>query len=567
MSAAPERHGSRALRAENAAPQSRPQKAWWNVMGLRDPETSMSTVRRPLPAELLEVKAGQFPRWWSVWARSVGIGGFVVGLVALFMLLHHPGELGETLAVWAVGAQVVVTVVFLPVAFFSGRPLERLRRSLLDGVNPLELPRGDVIYALRLSNGLFWSVWVAHGIFAIIFSVAALRFPLLGPTLVDVVPGAIALGLISASSQALVIDVMVRRRVSPLLLPQGRLDHLVDEKGRLPRTFVWQLLAMMAGTLGIAWPVLLFTMFRVSGSDGIAKFIVLGVMFTALFLTMLAGLMASIAGGTGHLAARMDEVTTGDLTVQARIFNLDTFGILVSDFNRMVEGLRQREQLKESFGRYVTQQVVDEILAGRVALGGELKTATVLFSDIRGFTRMSEQLTPQEVVAFLNEYLEAMVDCVIEHGGVLDKFIGDAVMAVFGAPVSAGDVADDARAAVACAIAMQSRLIEINERRAARGQAAIKIGIGVHTGPLVAGNIGSTRRMQYTVIGDTVNVGSRLESLTKEHHRGVLLSAATADLVRKTVELVEVGEVPVRGRTVPLTIYGLKSEAPAEQSV
>ncbi|HEY1099914.1 MAG TPA: adenylate/guanylate cyclase domain-containing protein, partial [Myxococcota bacterium] len=181
----------------------------------------------------------------------------------------------------------------------------------------------------------------------------------------------------------------------------------------------------------------------------------------------------------------------------------------------------------------------------------------VLFSDIRGFTSMSEQLAPAEVVAFLNEYLTAMVDCVIEHGGVLDKFIGDAVLAVFGVPVGTGSVAGDARAAIACAVAMGQRLDEMNARRRERGQPAIAIGIGVHTGELVAGNIGSPKRMQYTVIGDTVNVGSRLESLTKEHRRRILLSAATAALLGDSIALEEVGTVAVRGRREPLLIFGL----------
>ena len=173
---------------------------------------------------------------------------------------------------------------------------------------------------------------------------------------------------------------------------------------------------------------------------------------------------------------------------------------------------------------------------------------------------MSERLGPTEVVAFLNEYLTAMVDCVIEHGGVLDKFIGDAVLAVFGAPVGTGNVEQDARAAVACARSMGRRLDEMNARRVEEGRAPITIGIGVHTGELVAGNIGSPKRMQYTVIGDTVNVGSRLESLTKEHHRRTLLSAATVAFLGDTVALVEVGTVVVRGRNEPLVIFGLCDE-------
>jgi len=153
-----------------------------------------------------------------------------------------------------------------------------------------------------------------------------------------------------------------------------------------------------------------------------------------------------------------------------------------------------------------------------------------------------------------------MVDCVLEHGGVLDKFIGDAVLAVFGAPVGTGSIEGDARAAVACAVSMGKRLSEMNERRVAAGKPAIGIGIGVHTGELVAGNIGSPRRMQYTVIGDTVNVGSRLESLTKEHRRQTLLSAATARHVENDIALVEVGMVTVRGRSEPLQIYRLQHE-------
>jgi adenylate cyclase len=283
--------------------------------------------------------------------------------------------------------------------------------------------------------------------------------------------------------------------------------------------------------------------------------------FVVVTVAQVGGTLASISRPVGHLRDRMNDVGAGQLDVQARIDGLDTFGELSSSFNHMVDGLKQRELLKETFGRYVTQQVADEILAGRVRLGGERRTATVLFSDIRGFTTLSEQLTPEEVVAFLNEFLEMMVDCVLEHGGVLDKFIGDAVLAVFGVPVSRGSVEADARAAVACARAMGERLAVLNEARVAAGKAPIRIGIGVHTGELVAGNIGSPRRMQYTVIGDTVNVGSRLESLTKDHHRRTLLSGATAGLVGDSVPLVALGTATVRGRQEPLALFGLKDEA------
>jgi adenylate cyclase len=266
-----------------------------------------------------------------------------------------------------------------------------------------------------------------------------------------------------------------------------------------------------------------------------------------------------VAWPIGHLRDRMGDVVEGKLDRVANVGGLDTFGLLSSRFNEMVAGLRQREFLRETFGRYVTKQVAEAILAGNVELGGERRTATVLFADIRGFTTMSEQLPPEEVVAFLNRYLEAMVSCVLDHHGVLDKFIGDAVMAVFGAPVSQGSPAADALAAVRCAIAMSGALDQLNAMRTAAGSKQIEIGIGVHTGELIAGNIGSARRMEYTVVGDTVNVTSRIEGLTKTFGRRIMISDTTARLVGHQLRLEKVDTVDIRGRTGQITLHSPKT--------
>ena len=222
----------------------------------------------------------------------------------------------------------------------------------------------------------------------------------------------------------------------------------------------------------------------------------------------------------------------------------------------MVLGLRQREVIRETFGRYVTQQIAEEILSGRVELGGERREATVLFADIRGFTRMSENLSPEEVIAFLNDYLGHMVTCVLDNGGVLDKFIGDAVMALFGVPVSRGPQ-EEARAALRCALEMSQRLEEINVARLAEGKTPIDIGIGVHSGELIAGNIGAPQRMEYTVVGDTVNVCSRIEGLTKRLGKRILLSDATAELAGDGFELEELDTLPVKGRQRPVRLFTL----------
>lgn len=503
------------------------------------------------------------PPWWWVWGLSAGAGSVVIFAISVFFWLHLPSPAGAEVARLSLLGQVIVVVLSVPPSAMLGLNSRRLHRLLQQGTPAEDLPRADVISTMRLPARMFWIVWTLHILFALVFVGLVWLRPGLNIAISDILAVSVSLGFISATTQGYLMADMVRAWVSPLLLPRGRIDHLADSEGHLPLTYVWQHLALLSASLAIFWPLLVLTLLNVPGEPGLAKYILLFALFVVLTSIQVTGIMRTVAGGVGHLAARMEEVRDGNLDARASVFDLDTFGMQASHFNRMVEGLKQREQLKEAFGRYVTQQVADEILSGRVALGGELRTATVLFSDIRGFTTMSEKMTPQEVVTFLNEYLTTMVDCVIEHGGVLDKFIGDAVLAVFGVPVSSGSNAGDAVAAVRCAVAMGRQLDLMNERRKLDGKDAIQIGIGLHTGELVAGNIGSPRRMQYTVIGDTVNVGSRLESLTKDHARRTLLSGVTAQLVKDVVDVVEVGCVPLRGRDEQLVIFGLRAEVAA----
>ncbi|MFT5683553.1 MAG: adenylate cyclase, partial [Myxococcota bacterium] len=254
----------------------------------------------------------------------------------------------------------------------------------------------------------------------------------------------------------------------------------------------------------------------------------------------------------------MEKVAAGSLDGHTPIQGLDTMGGLTSHFNAMVEGLREREQIRQIFGRYVAKQVADEILGGRIELGGELRTATVLFTDIRGFTTISETMAPTEVIDFLNRYFEHMVSCVIQNDGVLDKFIGDAIMALFGVPVTRSPELD-ARAAVQCAIEMRQALIVLNTERQSEGLPAIDIGIGIHTGPLVVGNIGTRDRTEYTVIGDVVNLASRLEGLTKSLGKPVLISADTAALLGD-MDLTELGTYEVRGRSEPVRLFTIAED-------
>jgi adenylate cyclase len=200
----------------------------------------------------------------------------------------------------------------------------------------------------------------------------------------------------------------------------------------------------------------------------------------------------------------------------------------------------------------MTAAVMDHLMNGRVALGGESLRVTVLFTDIRSFTSISEKMDPQHLVGLLNEYFTEMVGIVMDEGGVVDKYIGDAIMAVFGAPVPKPD---DAANAVRAAVRMRRALATLNQRLVARGAPPLRTGIGIHTGEVVAGNIGSERRMEYTVIGDAVNLASRLESSTKELGVNVLVSEDTYALAKDAVVVRPVREITVKGRHQPVMTY------------
>ncbi len=222
-----------------------------------------------------------------------------------------------------------------------------------------------------------------------------------------------------------------------------------------------------------------------------------------------------------------------------------------------VEG-REKRQVKRLFSRYVPKDVYEQLIEdpSRASLGGRRRTMTVLFSDVRGFTAMSEKATPEEVVGQLNEYFTRMVQVLFDHRGTLDKFVGDMVMGLFGAPL---DDPDHAEHAVQAALAMSRALDELNAGWAAAGRPVLDIGVGISTGDMVAGNIGSDTIMSYTVIGDTVNLGARLESLNKEYGTRIIISDATRTAIKGRYDIRPLGEVTVKGKSRPVAIYEVKT--------
>jgi adenylate cyclase len=218
---------------------------------------------------------------------------------------------------------------------------------------------------------------------------------------------------------------------------------------------------------------------------------------------------------------------------------------------------REKRKMKRLFGQYVSKDVYEQLVANPdlARLGGQRRQMTVLFSDIRGFTTVSEKGQPEDIVKTLNEYFTRMVDIVFAHKGTLDKFVGDMVMALFGAPL---DDPHHAEHAVDAALEMIRELNRLNEKWTAEGRPALDIGIGISTGPMIAGNIGSEAIMSYTVIGDSVNLGARLESLNKEYATRIIISEATRDALPGRYLFRPLGDVIVKGKTKPVAIFEVK---------
>jgi adenylate cyclase len=275
--------------------------------------------------------------------------------------------------------------------------------------------------------------------------------------------------------------------------------------------------------------------------------VALGIGGAILLATLLARPIFRLVQGTRAIAG-------GDFSVALKVTSRDELGLLTASFNEMARSLREKEMIKRAFTRYVAREVVDEILKDpeRLALIGERREVTVLFCDLRGFTPLSERLNPEQVVNLLNEFYTLAIETVFQHDGTLDKFMGDAVMAVFGAPIPHHD---HALRAIKTSLAMRERFETFNADRARRGLETIGAGIGVSVGEVVAGTVGTEDRMEYTVIGDSVNLASRLESNAKAGQ--ILISQRTWERVQDQVEARPLGPIRVKGKEEEVEIYEL----------
>ncbi len=303
--------------------------------------------------------------------------------------------------------------------------------------------------------------------------------------------------------------------------------HFVQAAGN-----AWALVAILALSLGTSLAVWRFADWR---------------LYTAVALALTAGFLV-----LNFLLFSRERISLALVApVAALAF---TYG--AGNLTRYVTEGREKKRYRSTLLKYVAPQLVEAIMKdGRLAqLHNEKRELTVLFSDVRGFTSISEKIPVNELVATLNEFLNAMVEVIFRHGGTLDKFVGDCVMAFWGAPVAQENHAELAARA---ALEMQAALERLNERWQKENRPELKIGVGLNSGEMIFGNIGSERRMDFTVIGDNVNLASRLESSTKELKASIVISDATYQHISAMAEVRDLGTIHVKGKDVPIKVYEL----------
>lgn len=373
---------------------------------------------------------------------------------------------------------------------------------------------------------------------------------------------AFMIGLITASLSFFLVEDYSRKILVPRLFPEGRL-------AATPRTLKIPIARRIralygAGTLNpmiLLVGTLIFTALEAREApvrlenfvrDLLIFTLILCGIFVVLAFRLNSLVQNSIKNPIEEMLRIVEKVRNGDFTQRIRVLSNDEIGMLGDAGNNMIAGLAEREQIRDTFGKYVTPQIRDEILSGRIPLHGERQTATLLFSDLRNFTSYVEANDPEEVIKSMREYFTAMQAAIRNYEGLVLQYVGDEIEAVFGVPLKTADHADRA---VQAAMDMRRNLEELNSRRALLGKTPFRHGIGIHTGPVLAGNTGSEDHLSYALIGDTVNLASRIEGLTKTLQWDILVSDEAVSRLSGSFPLKKEGPQTVKGFSKPIIVH------------
>ncbi|MCR5284255.1 MAG: adenylate/guanylate cyclase domain-containing protein [Treponema sp.] len=363
-------------------------------------------------------------------------------------------------------------------------------------------------------------------------------------------------GMTAYTISYILIEILNRMVLLPKVFPQGHLP-----KNGFSVRPVFKHLMFFSFMVSSVFPVVLLLTSLISVEVNNQLPINRGIIFISLILLLFSfiiyrGLTQIIISPLNKLTISAKRITEGDYKTSVGVVTSDELGLLSDAFNDMALSLAEKEFMRDTFGKVVDPEVRDFLMKNNLlqngSLGGQTKTVTVLFCDIRSFTSMSEKMAADQVVNLLNRYFTVLGNCITKHHGIINKYIGDAIMAIFGAPVESENSARDA---IEAALDMRKNLAELNESLEKNGLPAIRFGIGIHTGNVFAGTIGAQNRMEYTVIGDTVNTASRIENLCKNFKVDLLVSQASENM--SGLELNFLSETEIRGKEEKMKVYTL----------
>jgi adenylate cyclase len=367
-------------------------------------------------------------------------------------------------------------------------------------------------------------------------------------------------GLITVTVAFFVFELVLQKRMAPFFFPNGGL-YMTPKTIRIrirTRLVAFLFACNLVPFLAIL-SLLQETMYSNVSPTTILHELRLG-LFSNSLIFICVGIWLTILV-SGNLTRPLQEiirvlrgVRNGDFDKKVRVTSNDEIGYTGDVINQMNEGLKERDFVKETFGKYVAQEVRDEVLSGRIPLDGEMKEVTILFADLRDFTPMTESHEPKLVVKVMNSYFKEMAEAIQQEGGLVLQFHGDEIYAVFGAPISRTDHPERAFRA---GIAMRQRLVELNESFSRQGWPILRHGIGIHSGEVIAANIGSPDRLSYLLVGDTVNLASRLQGLTKELGAEIIISGATRIHLNNDFRLKKLPAAKVKGKAQPVEIFAL----------
>ena len=474
----------------------------------------------------------------------------------------------------------LVTMLFLSTSFlFLKRRRVRLLAQIIDGKKEITDFSPDMIsYLQRQSLKLpmvlsliSFGVWMVAGfIFGFLQPLVSFQiFSTASPDLLFCLRWFLGISLLGGGVTCLVLFFMLDNAWRPnimLFFPKGQLKQVkYGFRMRLRTRFLLVFMGILCIPMPIVGTILLSNIQQLHTADAVTRnelisslywemgYVAADLLTIALILAYL--LAKSIIVPLQQIKATVRAVEKNDFTRQVPVMSNDELGDVAQGVNAMVDSLYQSQKARDSLGRYMCREIRDQILAGdNTDLEGEMKRVTLLFSDLRGFTGMVEKNHPRDVVKILNQYFNEMTLAVRAHKGLILQYVGDEVEAVFGAPVGYEDHPD---MAVKAALEMRQRLEQLNAKLADQGFPRLVHGIGIHSGAVLAGNIGSEERMSYALVGDTVNTASRIEGLTKTLGADIILSQTTHSLLTGSYRTEQLPPVRVKGKDEDLIVYRL----------